>query len=515
MKDIKYIGYRLHKRGFKVWFKYMFRAVEKMSFLEDPMHEYLYNVYQDIFDKKTRRQIINIAPRSAKSTMCIYFIAYAYAVNPHCNFIYTSYSADLLSDLSRRLQSILESTQYKAMYSFDALDIEYVPDKFDEFWTQIYNEDKENVNTNKYSAKKITTSQGGVTLFSSMGGTITGMGAGLVNEGDKFAGMLIIDDPDKTQNLKSSVFRDKVHTYFSQTLLSRLNNKKKTPILNIQQRLHTEDFTGFLLKVYGNIENKFQLLKIPLIQNDVCLLPSQYGQAELQEVMVDNFTFQSQYQQEPILDGGNIIKKDWFRYYDSLDNEKMRSVFITADTASKTQEHNDFSVFCIWAVNNDNCIFLLDMIRGKWEAPELKEKAAAFYNKWNKVYFKNPQGALNQRVNSFFIEDKASGTGLIQDLSRSTIPVSGVQVSKDKLQRLQDVLTYIAEGRVYLPKYNSQHLVEPFLNECIEFARDNSHKHDDIIDCLTMALKKAFIEGTYIDYKKINERMDQLNYGYS
>jgi predicted phage terminase large subunit-like protein len=503
-RDPQYFGKVLIENQFRVWFKYMFTIIEDNQFIEEALHKDLFQAYQDIYDMKSYRDIINISPRSSKTSMASYFIAFVLAIDSRANFIYTSYSQTLLGSIAKKVCTIMEHPVYKAMYG-NQQPIETITETnpIDDFWAN-YLKTEEHSKTNMYSATKITTIQGGVVLFSAIGASLTGFGVARRGSMDKFSGALIIDDPNKVSDMRSPIMREKVFKYFDETLLSRLNHSKASIII-IQQRLHVEDLSGYILSKYNNYKHT----KKPLIENDVCQLPLQYPHERLLEIKKDDYTFQSQYQQSPILDGGNIIKENWFNYYETLENDKYNKMFLTGDTASKTKEHNDYSVFCVWGVTIENKIYLLDMVRGKWEVPELRVNAINLYLKWKGKHLKGSDGKINKTIDAFYIEDKSSGTALIQDLGRSTIPVSAVQVNKDKAQRLRDVLGYIESGRVFLPKYNSSHILEPFISECVQFSGDGSHKHDDIVDNLTIALTKAFVENIFIDYSKINQIFDQ------
>src|SRR5690606_40488388 len=81
----------------------------------------------------------------------------------------------------------------------------------------------------------------------------------------------------------------------------------------------------------------------------------------------------------------------------------------------KTKEHNDYSVFQCWGLGVDGNIYLIDQIRGKWEAWELEMKAAAFYAKHKPFDPKHPCP-----IRYIAIEDKASGTGLIQNIKKKS-----------------------------------------------------------------------------------------------
>jgi predicted phage terminase large subunit-like protein len=135
----------------------------------------------------------------------------------------------------------------------------------------------------------------------------------------------------------------------------------------------------------------------------------------------------------------------------------------------------------VWGTN-DTSILLLDLWRGKWIAPDLRDKAKAIWNKWK-------NGRYGVPCSAFYIEDKSSGTGLIQDIQSETkIPVIGIPRVKDKLTRVENVLTYIESGRVLLPIGPEYSFNPLLLSECADFSRDMTHAHDDMIDVMIDAI---------------------------
>lgn len=483
----EYIGYRLLERGFEVWFRYLFRVIEGTPFIVEPIHTGLFESFDRIVKGQTTRLNINVPPRAGKTTLATYLLVFALTINPKSNIIYTSYSQSLLTDIALRVHDILEHPVYKALYpSYMRFETEEVPPE-DDFWAEYL---KKTSNKNTYSAKKIITAKGGTCLFSSIGSQITGYGAGIRNA-KKFTGALIIDDANKPDDIYYTVLRNKVLRYFSGTLLSRLNNSY-TPIINIQQRLHIEDLSGLLQKKYG-----FETLKKPLIdENGVCQIPSQYTPERIKELQVDNYAFTSQYQQEPIILGGAVIKRDWFKYYNPSNEYKYQRLIIAADTAMKVKEHNDYTVFIVGGITNDNHLHVIDMKRGKWEAPELKQIALELFEK----YRYDEQTGL--ACSGIYVEDKASGVGLIQELQRAGAPIIGLTTDKDKLTRLESVLTYIASGQVLLPYDETYGFNPDLLGECEAFTRDDSHAHDDIVDALVYLIQEALVKNdvSLLDY---------------
>lgn len=459
--------------------RYMFRVIEGRPFVVEPIHADLFQTMEKLYAGKELRQNINVPPRSAKTTLAKYFIAYCWTISPKMNFIYTSYSESLLANISKELMTILEHPAYKAMYPQSrAIEGEEDITPKDDFWYEYLKQFY--TGKNVYSAKKITTYQGGICLFSPIGGQITGYGCG-VRSAKKFSGVLIIDDGNKPADVRSQTMRDRVLRYYEETLLSRLNNPY-VPIINIQQRLHVEDLSGTLEKKY-----RFNTLKKPLLdENGVCQIPSQYTPERIEELKKNNYMFLSQYQQEPIILGGQVIKRAYFRYYPVAKEYQYKRILIAADTAMKTKEYNDYSVFMAGGVTTDNKLHVLDMLRGKWEAPELEKMAVAIWNQF-KLY---PVTGLT--CNGFYIEDKASGIGLVQGLTaKYGIPVIGVPASTDKLTRAENVLPYIESGQVYLPENENYNFNVDILSECEAFSRDMSHKHDDIVDTLGILIQEA------------------------
>lgn len=480
----QYIGDILLKSGFETWFRYMFRMVEGRAFTIDPIHKDLFVVFDDIYNLRTIRQTINLPPRSSKTTLCKYFICYCWAINPKCNFIYTSYSQSLLNDIAREIAGILESPIYKAMHPFKhALSQENIS-AIDGFWDDYFQEikksdKKDGKSSNDYSSKKITTYAGGVCVFASVGSQLTGFGAG-VRGINGFGGCLIMDDLCKPSNMLSVVLREKTNSYFSNTLISRLNHAM-VPILNVQQRLHLEDITGYLQANYN-----FNMLVKPLLdENGVCQVPSQYTEQYINELKVNDYDFEAQYMQRPIRQGGGVFKVEWWRFYNDT-NLAYRRIFITADTAMKTKEYNDFTAIGVWGLTQSNQLYLLDMVHGKFEAPELESVFLGLWNKWK-------NGINGRPVSAVYIEDKASGTGLIQSLRRQGgMPILAFIPEKDKLTRANDVVGYVASGNVYLPNGPTDPISKIFLDELTAFSSDMSAPHDDIVDMTTSALNQAY-----------------------
>lgn len=487
--DNEYIGQVLLKRGFKDWFMAMFKLTQNRPFIIEPIHGDLFQAYRDVYNGEIKRINLNLPPRGGKTELAKYFVVYGMTWNPRSNFIYTSFSQSLLNSISEGIKNIMEHPAYIKMYPQKIRIEESETKPVNEFWERIGKNDKEGANI--YTNRKIVTAHGGSILFNSIGGMITGFGAGIRNA-NGFSGALIMDDFQKPADIRSELYRKKSLVYYEETLLSRLNNPN-VPIVNIQQRLHIEDISGILKEKY-----KFKVVKKPLIDsNGECQIPTQYNEERLKEIQTNAYMFSAQYQQEPIILGGEVIKREWFRYYDVNVKYNYKRVFITADTAMEVKKHNDFSCFIVWGVTQDNRLHVLDISHGKWEAPELEKEAVNMWNKWKK----DPDNGIT--CNGLYIEKKASGIGLLQGLrTKYGIPVLPLEADRDKLSRVESVLSYIQSGMVMLPSSDTYGDNPKILNECESFTRDDSHAHDDIVDTIAYGIKEGLSKNkvSLLDY---------------
>jgi hypothetical protein len=89
----------------------------------------------------------------------------------------------------------------------------------------------------KNSETEIELTARGFRLATSVGGTLTGRGGDII----------IIDDPLKPDDAMSETKRSTANQWFTNTLLSRLDDKGTGSIVVVMQRLHMGDLTGFLL----------------------------------------------------------------------------------------------------------------------------------------------------------------------------------------------------------------------------------------------------------------------------
>lgn len=402
--------------------------------------------------------IINIPPRVGKTKMLEALASWMLAYFPDAQVIYTSYSNDLAKTSVRYIQQVLTSEWYRELFATRLGDIR--------------------------QADHFTTTQGGNVYGDGVGGSLTGRGAGLKR---KAGGFIVCDDPAKPDEALSRVESDKLRFWFENTLKSRRNSSQWTPIIICAQRLAPEDLPGFVME---NYPEDCEVVKFPAMVNGESQIPETVTTKELLDTQrVNPFAFASQYQQDPIVLGGNLIKLVDFRYYDYGSPPKLDFKVITCDTALKTKEHNDFTVLQCWGrtMKPDKRAYLVDQIRGKWQSADLLKNARVFYEKHNKT---------SSPVAYVSIEEAAAGLTLIQDMRKRGIPARGVIRVKDKVVRVKQILAYQATGMVYLPK--GAPWLPGFEVECAQFREDGKSARDDQVDTFADGVLFMLGKGTSV-----------------
>ena len=452
--------------------RYFFKRRENNKMLRNWHHYEIEKALQRVIDGEINRLIINIPPGYTKTELAVLnFIARGLAINPRAKFIHASYSGDLAHENSSKIRETIESQEYQELWPMQ-------------------------IKVDANSKKKWFTTNGGGMMAVPAGGQITGFRAGTMDT-TKFTGAFIIDDPVKPDDAYSQTLRTRINNRFNNTMRSRLA-VESVPMIVIMQRIHEEDMSGFLLK--GGSGDMWHHLILPAHVTDEFLerpydkdyvngIPIKVNMSKrkgplwgfkhsVEQLAVlesgDPNTYSVQMQQEPSPLGGGMFKDKWWKSYSILPPD-IDLIRIYADTAQKTAERNDYSVFQAWAHSPTKGIFLLDQCRGKWEAPELESKMVEFWNKH--------KPNLHKRIGAqaVKIEDKSSGSSLIQSIkSDYFIPVEAIQRNTDKVLRAMGVVKYFASGYIHIPE--DAEWVHDYKEEFRKFTPLMSHRHDDQID---------------------------------
>lgn len=289
---------------------------------------------------------------------------------------------------------------------------------------------------------------------------------------------VILDDPHSVDDANSQAMLMAGVRTFREALPSRVNNDQSAIVI-VMQRLHEADVSAEAIKLgYDHlcIPMRFESIRLPTSIGWVdprttageLMFPERFPEDQVAELerSLGSYAVAGQLQQRPSPAGGGLFKGEWWQYLDVPPPLEYRTIY--ADTAQKTGQENDYTVFQLWGKSRTGQAVLLDMIRGKWEAPELVTQARAFWNKHR---------GDGVPLRAFKVEDKVSGTGLIQTLKREGLPMIGIQRDRDKVTRAYDAAPFIESGNVILLR-NCPHLSD-MLAEASAFPNG---AHDDTLD---------------------------------
>lgn len=514
----------------RIWFE----LIQGDRLLVNWHHRLMASKIDDLLAGKLvpRNLIINIPPGGTKTEFfSIHFPAYVNALVQEKQLkrfrnLNISFADTLVKRNSRRTRDIIASREYQ------------------EFWPCSFG-------VNQAEEWEIKDERGrsiGQTVSRSSNGQITGGRGGYY--GPEFSGMVMLDDYNKPVDMLSESRRKSANTLLVNTIRSRRGDKSKehpTPFVSIQQRLHTDDATGFMLA--GGMGVPFHHVAIPAMIDEKYIQSldepwrslcwetvkdtdsvvvggvrywSYWPQMEdvndlLQLWEKDRYTFLSQYQQNPMALTGGIIDTSWFRTYTTLPKLTHRAVYVDTNSG-KVEDWLDYTVFTLVGMGVDGNLYIIDVVRGRWDPEDLLKKAEEVWEKWRMA------GTMRiMPMRHMAIEEKQAGQGLITTLKkRSTtpgqiaIPVKEIPrgTGQNKLVRCLNVIPQIKTGKVFVPATHTedgQKLSSIFyedgtiagstewvltaMTECAAFSADDSHDNDDILDTWMDAIDDNLISG--------------------
>jgi predicted phage terminase large subunit-like protein len=405
----------------------------------------------------------------------IAFPAWCLGHDPSAQILCVSYAQDLADKLARDCRGIMMSPWYRRIFP-----------------TRLA--------PHRHAVQEFITTRQGYRLATSTGGVLTGRGADLI----------LIDDPSKPEEALSDARRNATNEWFLNTLYSRLNDKCRGAIVIIMQRLHEDDLVGHVLGqepwevvCFPAIAEADEVHEIDTIwgpqfftrRPGEALHPARESLATLAHIRrtIGEYNFAGQYQQSPAPLGGGLVKTEWFRRYSEKDRpESFERIVQSWDTANKATELSDFSVCTTWGIRGKK-LYLFGLLRQRLEYPALKRAVREQQNLFN--------------ATEVLIEDKASGTQLIQELiADGCYGVTRYQPTTDKIMRLNAQTAMIDNGFVYIPE--SAPWLAEYLHEMTVFPNG---KHDDQVDSTAQFLdwfKRPYPgQGIFEYYRKMAEEL--------
>lgn len=451
------------KASFYEFVKEFWDTIIDDPYLDNWHIEYLCKEMQIVGDWIINRKpalydlLINVPPGTSKTTLCtIMFPAWIWTRAPWAKFLPASYAQDLSTRNAVKTRDLLKS------------------DKFRETYPGLIQFKKDMDNKTFYE-----NTRKGSLYASSVGGTLTGF----------HAHCILIDDPINPKQSRSEELRTTAKEWLDKTVSTRKVDKTNTPTVMIMQRLAEDDPSGHWLGKDGKALRHICLpgevselnnvvpASAEAFYKDGLLDPVRLGRPALDKLKADlgDEGYAGQILQSPKAAEGNIFKKKDWRYYDELPMHRPIRIVQSIDSAFKEKKKNDYNVIGTW-YQYPHGYYLVDVHEKKMTYPQLKVDVKA--------------KAAEYHPHAILVEDKSSGTPLIQEMETTTLPIIGIVPVGDKEERAHACTPTIAAGNVYLPS-NAPWLAR-FLDQTSAFP---NAKNDDQVDMLTQFLNWIRTQG--------------------
>ncbi|MCM1079712.1 MAG: terminase family protein [Bacteroidales bacterium] len=423
-------------------------------------HRLIAEKCQQLLEGKIKNLMVFVPPQHGKSEIVSRnFPAWAFGRNPDLKIVGCSYSANLAEQFSRSIQRTMDSPEYRKMF----------PETY-------LNGSNVRPNVRGYLRN--------VDIFEMVGhdGFYKAVGVGGSLTGTP-VDIAIIDDPVKDATEAYSVtYRQRVWDWYNSVLTTRLHNNSRQ--LFIMTRWHEDDLAG---RILATEPGEWEVLSIPAIceeesdggysgrKSGEALWESRHSLAKLEKQRQRApREFTALYQQHPTVEGGNIVKRDWFRIISAGEFNALRfrePVHFFLDTAygeKKAGQDNDPSgILAACRIKND--IYIINAVKMYKEMPDLLRFLPEF--------MRNNHGSKESTLR---VEPKANGESVVQMLKKGTdLNVTRTPSPRDSKEvRLRAVSAPVECGRVWLVEgaWNV-----PFLDEVCGFP---SMPHDEFVDIL-------------------------------
>lgn len=398
---------------------------------------------------------------------------------PDSNFMYVSYSLGLAKKQTKTIRQIIAMQEYRDLFGVQ-------------------------MQSDSMAQGNFETTNNGCVYAAGADGELTGRGAG-IKGANRFGGCIVIDDIHKPSEVTSDAMRQSVNDWYFNTLVSRLNEPAKTPIIFIGQRLHEDDLAGNLIN-----SGEWKTVIIPALDSAGNPLHPDMHTKEMLQKMQENqpYVFSSQYQQDPLPSGGGIFKPEWFYLTD--EEPDVLATFITADTAETDKNYNDstvFSYFGIYRIQHSGIdtdilgLHWLDCVELHIEPKDIETEFMNFYRTC--MRYKLPPCAVA-------VEKKSTGVTLLSVLKNvrglRVLDIERTKASGNKTERFLSIQQVLASQRVSIPR-NGNHTTA-VIEHMRKITANDSHRRDDIADTLYDGIKLGIIDNVIMTFTPNRSQQD-------
>lgn len=252
--------------------------------------------------------------------------------------------------------------------------------------------------------------------------------------------------------------RGQKHT--EETPLKTWSTEKRRPWLAVKYRAHNPDFTEILWPSLYDKEYFIKLREDYISQG----LPDVYSQEILNYPLDESLSYfkRSDFTDFSEEDRHKFKQSEWKKYY---------NIYIGTDLAVSTQEYRDYSVFAVGAMGEDGMLYLIDLVRGRFDSQEIVETMLSLQRKYDPVCLSMEKGQITKSIGPF-LRERMLQTGTF-------INILEMSPSADKRTRARSIQARMRMGGMKFDKQAEWYY--DLEDESVLFGRG---KHDDQVDAM-------------------------------
>jgi predicted phage terminase large subunit-like protein len=301
-----------------------------------------------------------------------------------------------------------------------------------------------------------------------------------LKEGPYRPSLIIADDIEDSNSIKSQESRDKTFDWFTGELIPLGDTDVKIVVLG--NFLHPDSVLSRLQKIIAQNKMDGVFLRIPIVgeKNNISWpgrFPTMESINKLKRGIGNEITWQRDFMLSSVEDYRRVVDPKWLRYYDKLPGPERRDHYAGSytgiDLAISQKENADYTAMVsgkVYVFEDKIHIYILsDPINERLNFPETMERA--------KLISKQLGGGS---MTTLIIEDNVYQRSAVDQLQTDGYPAEGFRsVGQDKRARIALTTDMIKSGQILFPKIGAGRLI----NQLTGF---ETEKHDDLADAFAI-----------------------------
>lgn len=417
-------------------------------------HRFMAGLMEDVDKGKSRKVIINTAPRHGKSEICTRrFAAWYTGRHPERDIIIATYNAKFAEEFGAEVREIIRSQRFRQIFPNYAI--------------------------GKFAVDHMTNKDGGNLYFLGRRSAITGRGGDLI----------IVDDPTKDdKEAQSPEFREDLWQWFTQTLLTRRHSDQSALVVT-QTRWNEDDIPGRLTDesnpVYSaKLREGFEVFNIAAIAGDDDpmgrkpgdpLWPSRFGLKYLEEMREANpRAFSALYLSDPVPDSGVFYQKEGIFEYEAAELPDNLQIYVASDHAVSTKNINDRTCILPYGVCERGDAYLFpDIVWERIGSDRAVEMMIDIIKRHSPIFWYAEKGQINKSIGPF-LEKRMKEEGVYCPMITDARTI-------DKVQYAHSARARCAQGKIRFPRWAPW-----WQNAKTEMLKFPNARFDDFVDTLSI-----------------------------